>query len=71
MSQDGQKRLATEKYYFASFNMAFAFMARVALTVERDYPHLELFNRYLRVLVCWTSHSNVGVLALGLELAAN
>ena len=71
LSCDDQKRPAIEKdYFFSSFNAAFAFMGRVALTAERSNHHPELFNRYKRVLVRWTSHSNGGVTALDLELAA-
>ena len=71
LSCDDQKRPAIEKdYSFASFDAAFAFMGRVALTAERFNHHPELLNRYKRVLVRWTSHSNGGVTALDLELAA-
>ena len=71
LARDGEQRPAIEKdYSFASFNAAFAFMRRVALTAERTNHHPELLNRYRRVLVRWTSHSEGGVTALDLELAA-
>ena len=71
LASDDEQRPAIEKdYLFTSFNAAFAFMARVALTAERANHHPELLNRYRRVLVRWTSHSGGGVTALDLELAA-
>ena len=72
LAADDKQRPAIEKdYLFTSFNAAFAFMGRVALTAERANHHPELLNRYRRVLVRWTSHSEGGVTALDLELAAN
>ena len=71
LASDDEQRPAIEKdYLFTSFNAAFAFMGRVALTAERANHHPELLNRYRRVLVRWTSHSGGGVTALDLELAA-
>ena len=71
LASDDEQRPAIEKdYLFTSFNAAFAFMGRVALTAERANHHPELLNRYRRVLVRWTSHSEGGVTALDLELAA-
>ena len=71
LARDDEQRPAIEKdYSFTSFNAAFAFMGRVALTAERANHHPELLNRYRRVLVRWTSHSEGGVTALDLELAA-
>ena len=71
LASDDEQRLAIEKDYpFTSFNAAFAFMVRVALIAERANHHPELLNRYRRVLVRWTSHSEGGVTALDLELAA-
>ena len=71
LASDDEQRPAIEKdYLFTSFNAAFAFMGRVALTAERANHHPELLNRYRRVLVRWTSHSERGVTALDLELAA-
>ena len=71
LASDDEQRPAIEKdYSFTSFNAAFAFMGRVALTAERANHHPELLNRYRRVLVRWTSHSEGGVTALDLELAA-
>ena len=71
LANDDEKRPAIEKdYSFDSFDAAFAFMGRVALTAERANHHPELFHRYRRLLVRWTSHSKGGVTALDLELAA-
>jgi 4a-hydroxytetrahydrobiopterin dehydratase len=71
LANDDEKRPAIEKNYsFASFNAAFAFMGRVALTAERANHHPVLLNNYRSVLVRWTSHSKGGVTALDLELAA-
>ena len=68
--KDDEQRPAIEKdYSFASFNAAFSFMGRVALTAERVNHHPELLNSYRRVLVRWTSHSKGGVTELDLELA--
>ena len=71
LARDDEQRLAIEKDYpFISFNAAFAFLGRVALIAERANHHPELLNRYRRVLVRWTSHSQGGVTAVDLELAA-
>ena len=71
LARDDEQRLAIEKDYpFNSFNAAFAFLGRVALIAERANHHPELLNRYRRVLVRWTSHSQGGVTAVDLELAA-
>ena len=71
LARDDEQRPVIEKdYSFVSFNAAFAFMGRVALTAERVNHHPELLNRYRRVLVRWTSHSKGGVTKLDLELAA-
>ena len=71
LARDDEQRLAIEKDYpFTSFNAAFAFLGRVALIAERANHHPELLNRYRLVLVRWTSHSQGGVTAVDLELAA-
>jgi 4a-hydroxytetrahydrobiopterin dehydratase len=71
LASDDEQRPAIERdYSFTSFNAAFGFMGRVALVAERANHHPELLNRYRRVLVRWTSHSEGGVTALDLELAA-
>ena len=71
LASDDEQRSAIEKdYSFISFNAAFAFMGRVALTAERTNHHPELMNRYRCVLVRWTTHSKGGVTKLDLELAA-
>ena len=71
LARDHEQRPAIERdYSFASFNAAFAFMGRVALTAESANHHPELLNRYRRVLVRWTSHSKGGVTKLDFELAA-
>ena len=71
LANDDEQRPAIEKdYSFTSFNAAFAFMGRVALTAERANHHPELLSRYRRVLVRWTSHSKGGVTKLDLEMAA-
>ena len=65
LARDDEQRPAIEKdYSFASFNAAF--MARVALTAKGQSSP-QLLNRYRRVLVRWTSHSNGGVTTLDLE----
>ena len=71
LANDDEQRSVIEKdYSFSSFSAAFAFMGRVALTAERVNHHPELFNRYRRVKVRWSSHSKGGVTGLDLELAA-
>ena len=71
LARDDEQRPAIEKdYSFSTFNAAFAFMGRVALTAERANHHPELLNRYRRVLVRWTTHSEGGITELDLELAA-
>ena len=71
LAVDDEQRPAIEKdYSFSTFNAAFAFMGRVALTAERVNHHPELLNRYRRVKVRWTSHSEGGITELELELAS-
>ena len=69
-NDDEQRPAIAKNYTFTSFNAAFAFLGRVALVAERANHHPELLNQYRRVLVRWTSHSEGGVTALDLELAA-
>ena len=54
---------------FKDFNLAFAFMARVALMAERMDHHPEWFNVYNKVDVTLATHSAEGVTDLDVRLA--
>ena len=68
--QDAQGRDAIQKTFrFKDFNLAFGFMARVALTAEKMDHHPEWFNVYNRVEVTLATHDAGGVTALDIDLA--
>jgi 4a-hydroxytetrahydrobiopterin dehydratase len=54
---------------FADFNLAFAFMMRVALKAETMDHHPEWSNVYNRIEVLLTTHDAGGVTDLDIELA--
>lgn len=56
-------------FRFGSFNEAWGFMSRAALTAEKMDHHPEWFNVYNRVEVTLTTHDAGGVTALDIELA--
>lgn len=56
-------------FRFRSFNEAWGFMSRVALTAEKMDHHPEWFNVYNRVEVTLTTHDAGGVTAYDIKLA--
>lgn len=60
----------TRTFQFKTFNQAFGFMTRVALTAEKMNHHPEWFNVYNRVDVTLATHDAGGVTALDAKLAA-
>ena len=54
---------------FADFNVAFGFMARVAIEAEKRDHHPEWFNVYNRVDITLTTHDAGGVTERDLQLA--
>jgi len=59
----------TKSFKFTSFNEAFAFMTRVALTAEKMDHHPEWLNVYNRVDVRLATHSAGGITELDIKLA--
>lgn len=59
----------TRTFQFKTFNQAFGFMTRVALTAERMNHHPEWLNVYSRVEVTLATHDAGGVTALDVKLA--
>ena len=62
-------RAIAKEYRFASFRAAIAFIDRVADAAEDAQHHPDLFNRYHRVRVTLTTHSEGGVSAKDVALA--
>ena len=56
-------------FRFRSFNEAWGFMSRIALTAEKMDHHPEWFNVYNRVEVTLSTHSAGGVTELDIKLA--
>ncbi len=56
-------------FQFKTFNQAFGFMARAALTAEKTDHHPEWFNVYNRVEVTLATHDAGGVTDLDIQLA--
>jgi 4a-hydroxytetrahydrobiopterin dehydratase len=65
----GDREAIARTYRFADFNIAFAFMTRVAIRAEQLDHHPEWFNVYNRVEVLLTTHDADGVTELDLTLA--
>jgi 4a-hydroxytetrahydrobiopterin dehydratase len=66
----GEREAISRTYKFADFNIAFAFMTRVAIRAEQLDHHPEWFNVYNRVEVVLTTHDADGVTELDLTLAS-
>lgn len=58
-----------KEFRFKTFNAAFGFMARAALTAEKLDHHPEWFNVYNRVEVTLATHSAKGLTELDFRLA--
>jgi 4a-hydroxytetrahydrobiopterin dehydratase len=58
-----------KSFKFADFNVAFGFMAQVALLAEKLDHHPEWFNVYNRVEVTLATHDAGGVTDLDVEMA--
>jgi 4a-hydroxytetrahydrobiopterin dehydratase len=67
---DGEREAIARTYRFADFNIAFAFMTRVAIRAEQLDHHPEWFNVYNRVEVVLTTHDAGGVTELDVALAS-
>ncbi|HEX5380550.1 MAG TPA: 4a-hydroxytetrahydrobiopterin dehydratase [Phenylobacterium sp.] len=65
----GGRDAISRTYRFADFNIAFAFMTRVALKAEKIDHHPEWSNVYNRVEVTLTTHDADGVTDLDVEMA--
>ncbi|MBB3890648.1 4a-hydroxytetrahydrobiopterin dehydratase [Phenylobacterium haematophilum] len=65
----GDREAIARTYRFADFNIAFAFMTRVAIRAEQLDHHPEWFNVYNRVEVLLTTHDADGVTELDLTMA--
>ena len=66
----GDREAIARTYRFADFNIAFAFMTRVAIRAEQLDHHPEWFNVYNRVEVVLTTHDAGGVTELDVALAS-
>ena len=66
----GDREAIARTYRFADFNIAFAFMTRVAIRAEQLDHHPEWFNVYNRVEVLLTTHDADGVTELDLAMAS-
>lgn len=66
---DGDREAIARTFRFADFNIAFAFMTRVAIRAEQLDHHPEWFNVYNRVEVLLTTHDADGVTELDLTMA--
>ena len=64
-----QRKSLTKHYIFESFDDAFGFMSRAALTIAKLDHHPAWFNVYNKVYVELTTHDASGVTAKDLELA--
>ncbi len=58
-----------KSFRFKTFNQAFGFMTRVALTAEKMNHHPEWFNVYNRIDVTLATHDAGGVTDLDIRLA--
>ena len=65
----GDREAIARTYRFADFNIAFAFMTRVAIRAEQLDHHPEWFNVYNRVDVVLSTHDAGGLCARDIRLA--
>ncbi len=65
----GDRDEIARTFRFADFNLAFAFMTRVALLAEKRDHHPEWRNVYNVVEVILTTHDAGGVTSLDVEMA--
>ncbi len=68
-SEVGARDAIARTFGFRDFNVAFGFMARVALIAEKRDHHPEWRNVYKTVEVVLTTHDDAGVTGLDVELA--
>lgn len=66
----GDRDAIQRSFKFADFNVAFGFMARVAIRAEQLDHHPEWFNVYNRVDVTLATHDADGVTELDVILAS-
>lgn len=59
-----------KQFTFSNFNVAFAFMTRVALKAEQMDHHPEWFNVYNRVDITLSTHDADGLTQRDIDLAA-
>jgi 4a-hydroxytetrahydrobiopterin dehydratase len=67
---DGEARAIRRSYRFRDFSEAFGFMTRVALEAEKADHHPDWSNVWNRVEIALTTHSEDGVTARDIALAA-
>ena len=65
----GEREAIRRALAFPNFNLAFAFMSRVAMQAEKLDHHPEWSNVYGRVEILLTTHDADGVTELDVELA--
>lgn len=67
---DAGRNGIAKSFKFADFGAAFAFMTRVALEAEKADHHPDWSNAWNRVDILLTTHSDGGVTAKDMALAA-
>ncbi len=66
---DGVRNAFTQRFVFADFSAAFAFMTRVALLAEKMNHHPEWSNVYNCVDIALTTHDAGGLSARDVKMA--